>query len=149
MSSLNKMQDESTFSRPSSNSTIPLSTSKALSSGAEAAPVAKLSPTLACLPAEVLQKILQHSLELNLVLTCKNVAKRMPGFWWLARILMLASFCAYPAALFLDASWKEAGAMLGLRLPIFDGLDRRLLQGIVMDRGWWTLDMLKSAMAEI
>ena len=39
--------------------------------------------------------------------------------------------------------------MLGLKLPFVDDLDRRLLQGIIMDRGWLTLDILKSTMAEI
>lgn len=39
--------------------------------------------------------------------------------------------------------------MLGLKLPFVDDLDKGHLQGIVMDCGWLTLDMLKSAMAEI
>ncbi|KAF7508810.1 hypothetical protein GJ744_008687 [Endocarpon pusillum] len=105
-------------------------------------------PNLDTLPNELLDKIFEESLELNMTLTSTRIAAKISSRRRLARSLTLLSFCRSDVANNLNLNPVPICGALGLSHPLTED-DRRVLQEHVLNGDWLTVNMLKLAMGEI
>ncbi|ERF76753.1 hypothetical protein EPUS_02292 [Endocarpon pusillum Z07020] len=106
------------------------------------------SPNLDTLPNELLDKIFEESLELNMTLTSTIIAAKLSRRRRLARSLTLLSFCPSDVANNLNLNPVPICGPLGLSHPLTED-DRRVLQRHVLNGDWLTVNMLKLAVGEI
>ena len=106
------------------------------------------SPNLDTLPNELLDKIIEESLELNMTLTSTKIAAKISRRRRIARSLTLLSLCRSDIANNLNLNPASICAPLGLSHPLTED-DRKVLQKHVLNGDWLTVNMLKLAIGEI
>lgn len=105
-------------------------------------------PNLDTLPNELLDKIFEEALELNMTLTSTRIAAKISRRRPIARSLTLLSFCRSDVANNLNLNPVPICAPLGLSHPLTED-DRKVLQKHVLNGDWLTVNMLKLAIGEI